>query len=184
MKWTPVSIHEVVAEFLKSERDTAAGFIQSAMTSIIDNPDLTNSLQNHLRLKLLFIIRRWIVGEIPLDTIWYEVQNLTDQELNELHVIARCGWDDPGDRNELRKVAMRKPEKLISGPIDWRRPVLWGHSKDGPFTIIEGNHRLIAYASNSSTSGLKISALVGLSPTPCTYHIHDPADVIARDLWK
>jgi hypothetical protein len=183
MSWTPVTIHVVVAEFLQSERHNVAGFIHSALISVIDHPDLTNPLQNHFRLKLLYTIRRWIFGEIPPDTEWYEVQNLTEDELDELHVIARCGWDDPGDRNELRKVAARKPDTLTTRPAEWPRPILWGHSKAGPFTIIEGNHRLVSYASTSSAAGLKIPALIGLSPTPCHYHIDDAGDVITRDLW-
>jgi hypothetical protein len=181
--WTPVTIHMVVAEFLRSERKR---FERSdpAFVAAIDHPDLTDAQQNRLRLYLLYYVRRWVFGEIPPDTEWYDVQNLTADELDELRVIARCGWDDPSDRNELRKVAARKPDALKSPPTEWPYPILWGHSKAGPFTIIEGNHRLAAYTSTSSASGLSIPVLIGLSPTPCHYHIDDPGGVITYEFWQ
>jgi hypothetical protein len=42
--------------------------------------------------------------EIPPDTKWYEVHNLTDQELTELHVVNFHTFNDPADQNELMKV--------------------------------------------------------------------------------
>jgi hypothetical protein len=56
------------------------------------------------------MIRAPFIGELPADTRWYEVDNLTDEDRPELHVVARCGWDDPSgqDKNELFKVAARR----------------------------------------------------------------------------
>jgi hypothetical protein len=42
-----------------------------------------------MRWRLLHAIRRHLIGELPSETQWHEVRDLTDNELSELHVIAR-----------------------------------------------------------------------------------------------
>src|SRR5271155_4083385 len=179
MTWKRVTVHMVVAEFLQAEAFRCNGPLPAQITS----PNITDPSENHMRLRWLHQIRRWIIGEIPPDTRWFEVHDLTDNELAELHVIARCGWDAPGqDNNELLRVAVRKPHHLK--PLtEWKRPILWGHVERGPFTIIDGNNRLTGYAS-SNLRGIAIPVLVGLSPTPCYWHIFDQCGVVAQDLWK
>jgi hypothetical protein len=184
MEWNRVSVHEVVAEFLRGERFKFERLLPSAEMALIDTPNISDPRENHARLRYLYCSRGSLIGEIPPDTRWYEVRNLTGEELSELHVIARCGWDHSGDKNELFRVALRRPSVLTSQPSSWARPILWGHAKAGPFTVLEGNNRLIAYASQAQQPPLMIPALVGLSPTPCCFHIFDPPDVIANDLWK
>jgi hypothetical protein len=179
-----VSVHEVVAEFLRGERHRFEHSLPSAEMALIDSPNISDPRENHARLRYLYCSRGHLIGEIPPDTQWYEVRNLTAEGLSELHVIARCGWDHSGDRNELLRVVLRRPSALTSQPSSWARPILWGHEKAGPFTILEGNNRLVAFASQGQQSALMIPALVGLSPTPCCFHIFDPPDVIANDLWK
>jgi hypothetical protein len=184
MKWTRVTVHNVVAEFLQSERWKPAGVLAPQCMNAVDTPNTSDPVENHLRLRLLYYFRCFLFAEIPPDTEWFEVRYLTDNELNQLRVVGRCSWDDRADQNELAKVAARRPEKLNSPPTSWGRLILWGHDRQGPFTILEGNHRLVAYASTSPLPGLSIAVLVGLSPTPCFFHILDPPRVIANDLWK
>jgi hypothetical protein len=185
MAWSRVNVHEVVAEFLRGERHRFEQILSpAAMASLIDSPNIRDPYANHNRFRYLLLSRRYLIGEIPPDTRWYEVRNLTDNELSELHVIARCGWDHADDRNELPRVALRRPSTLTDQPGSWARPILWGHKRAGPFTILEGNNRLTAYVSQGRQSGLMIPTLVGLSPTPCCFHIFDPPNVVANDLWK
>src|SRR5579884_657710 len=74
------------------------------------------------------------------DTRWFFVEFLRSSHLDELRAMGRCGWDDPSDLNELRKVAIRWNEQLTV-PQHWNPPpVLWGHTMKGPFTILDGNH--------------------------------------------
>jgi hypothetical protein len=181
--WQRVSIHDVVAEFLKAERFKFP-LLRPSQLAHIDNADTTDPETNHQRLRWLLEIRRLLVGEIPPDTVWFEVATLTNEELNELHVIKRCGWDSPDDENELRLVARRKPVAAWKHPADWRKPILWGHQESGPFTIIDGNNRLVAYATSQHQIPLSIPVLVGLSPTPCGFHFSDPGIFVANDLWK
>jgi len=181
-QWKPVSAHEVIAEYLASEPHKLNG-IPSFIQGIVNSPNLTDSAENHLRLRLLYHLRCFILAEIPPDVAWYEVATLTDDELPELYVIPHCGWDDPGGSHELVKVACRRPQTLRSNPSTWRRPILFGHTRSGPFTILEGNNRFTAYVSDGG-SGLHVQAFVGLSPTPCYWHQPDSVRPIAGSLWK
>jgi hypothetical protein len=134
--------------------------------------------------------RNVFLVEIPPDTKWYEVRNLTDEDLNELHVVNYHDFNDPKDQNELVKVVARKAaveqkrqEKIEARgpPTDWDPPILWGHTKAGPFTIIEGNKRLIAYAASGQT-GMDVPVLIGLSPMRCHWHTLDNATFLMYDL--
>jgi hypothetical protein len=181
----PTSVHDVVAEFLLNELHKVVQLsLDQHMMGVVENPNTKNPDDNHLRLRILTYLRGSLVGEIPPDTRWFEVHSLSKGDLAELRVIARCGWDDPADQNELIKVAKRKPEPLSAAPAAWRKPILWGHDQTGPFTILEGNHRLVAYAAADDPPDLCIPVIVGLSPTPCFFHMPDPPHFIANDLWK
>lgn len=184
-QWTRVSIHHVVLAWLRAERDTRlVSLIAGNLPQILLNPgldallnkaDLNDLVQNHARLRMLYLYRNVFVVEIPPDTEWYELRNLTDAEIDELYVINLPEWNDPGDRNELRKVAARKPQPLRAPPAQWESPILWAHDRSGPFTIIEGTNRLTAYVS-AGQSGLDIPVYVGLSPMAFYFNINDQCD--------
>jgi hypothetical protein len=92
MIWKRVAVHQVVAEFLRSEPHHLARALSptsvARLMPMITSPNTTDPMENHARLRLLHLIRRQLIGEIPPDTRWYEVRNLTDNELPELHAIA------------------------------------------------------------------------------------------------
>ncbi len=181
MVWTEISIHHVVSEWLRAERDTRFNFYE-AWLPIIDNPNLNDPLENHKRLRLFYIPRGRYMIEFPPDTKWYEVQSLTDKELDELYVSARHNdkWDKAG--NKLDRVAAVEQWSLTAPPAAWGRIILWGHDKTGPFSIIEGCHRMLAYA-YAPQPPLNISAYVGLSPSFCFWHFADPAFKLGNDLY-
>jgi len=129
------------------------------------------------------MIRAAYFVEIPPDTEWYEVDALTDAELSELHAVRHQDWIDQADRNELSKVAARKRLPLRLQPSNWFPPILWGHDRSGPFTILEGNKRLTAYAGSGQT-GLRIPVYVGLSSLACVFHFPDNCQVLMQDLAK
>jgi hypothetical protein len=185
--WIPATVHHVVSEFLLNERQTNFADIPQDLIpwgmAVIDAPNLNNPQENHMRLRAFYNRRAPFFVEIPTDTQWYEVRNLTDNELDDLHVVAHPAFTSTADRNELRQVAARLPEPLMTPPKKWKRPILWGHEMSGPFSIFEGNHRLIAYASLIPPPGLDIPVFVGLSPTPCHWHIHDAVASLAQHLW-
>jgi hypothetical protein len=200
-EWSAVSIHNVVLAWLRAERPTVMAMAAqrlpeqlwtSGLAALLDQADLNDAEGNRARLRLLSMYRNVFMVEIPPDTEWYEVRSLTDDELQELHVVNYQTFNDPADKNELMKVAARKASveqkingkiELRSSPANWEPPILWGHSRDGPFTIIEGNKRLIAYAA-SGESGINIPVLIGLSRMRCCWHILDDATFLMQDLIR
>jgi hypothetical protein len=194
--WVPISVHEMVATFLQAERDKLtierycrADNIKSRKQDmvLINRPNLGNAIENHRRLRLLNMIRAPLLAEIPIDTQWYKVSNLEDKDLADLHVIARCGWDDKKqrDNNELLHVARRRiAQKLQMPTVKWSAPILWGHVKKGPFTIIEGNNRLTSYAAAPDLPPLNIPVIIGLSKTPFYFHIFDQPKFLVNDFWR
>jgi hypothetical protein len=184
MKWAPVSIHKVILTWLRSERGTNARSSSAfpmplwslGLSRLLDQPNLDDPEENRARLRLFYLTGRWLgfFVEIPPDTEWYEVHNLTDHELGELHVVNYADWNDPGDKNELAKVAARKQIALREPPSSWEPPILWGHNNAGPFTIIEGNNRLTAYAA-SGQSGLNRPV-----PMQCVWHVLDNCEFLMR----
>jgi hypothetical protein len=190
--WTPIPVHRVILAWLRAERRTyvaarLAAFPQAVwmpgVAKLLDQADLESADENRARLRLLYLIRNIFFTEIPLDTQWYEVEYLTDSELsNEVHAVSHADWNDPRDRNELPKLAARKQIELRAPPDTWDTPIVWGHNRDGPFTVLEGNKRLTAYVS-SGQKGIKIPVFVGLSAIHCMWHIFDQYDtVLAADL--
>ncbi len=100
------------------------------------------------------------------------------------NLLDRPNLNDPDEnraKNELPKVAARKKLPLRVAPSSWERPILWGHDRNGPFTIIEGNNRLTAYAA-SGQSGLNIPAFIGLSTMRCVWHLSDNSGFLMQDL--
>jgi hypothetical protein len=135
-EWNTITIHRVISEFLRAERDNFAP-IHPPWTPLINSPNLDDPLENNKRLRLFYIKRSIFWIEIPLDTIWYEVNSLTANELDELYVSAKHNpvWDGAG--NKLDRVAAVEKIPLHTPPEAWGRVILWGHNKDGPFSIIE-----------------------------------------------
>ncbi len=173
--WKEVTINHVIHAFLQGEFDDCIkcfGPLASGNRALIDNPDFTNESQNSKR-TMLISFRAPLLLRIPCSTTWYKVCSLEEFHLDELLVIGRCGWDDNNDRNEILNVARRKKLMINSYPSEWSTPILWGHAKEGPFTIIDGNHRLVAYAYLNQRPKISIPVYVGLSDDLCVWHLPD-----------
>lgn len=173
--WEAASFHRMVLEFLRGERDRAsAGPIRFPAT-LIDEANLDHRSENAARLAILNCIRFAIIGEVPPDTSWFVVSFLRARHLSELRAIGHADWIDSRDNNELPRVATRTPFQLTADPRTWALPILWGHSKSGPLTILEGNHRLAAYARSvpEGAGGFELRIIVGLSPSACWWHLED-----------
>lgn len=186
--WTTVSVHEVHLAFLQSEREAFSRLLDPAGLQLIDGPDLTNREQNALRMRLLYARRAPVLGEIPPDTTWHRVEFLRDAHVGELRVI-RCGeWIDeehaPVDDRTLARISAWRPAELEGSPGQWNHLILWGHNTEGPFTILEGNHRLIAYSSEAERPPFALPVYVGISESNCAYHEGDAFIALLRDYWK
>src|SRR5579871_2188623 len=173
-QWAATTIHAPLLVFLKAEWDKWARMTRFVNRDLVSQPNLNDDAENHLRACLISAVRGPLLQQLPQDTQWFEVKWLRHEHLDELRVVGRCGWDDVNDENELLKVAARKPQKMLKETASWDPPILWGHSKAGPFTILEGNNRLTSYASSAGTRDLQVLCYVGLSPNPCVWHLADP----------
>jgi hypothetical protein len=176
MKRRPITIHHVVLEFLRGERTKIK--LPQGMP-LVDGPNLSDPVENHQRLRLLYhnqnLGRAIFMVEIPTDKCWWEVHGLTENELDELYVSARHNkhWNVGGYK--LNNVAAAVQEPLTSTPSSWAgRIILWGHDWKGPFTIMEGNHRMLAYAAAKTRPALNLDVYVGISPSFCFWHCDDP----------
>jgi hypothetical protein len=182
MVWNKISIHNVVSEFLRGERNNFSFY--PPWTTVIDNPNLDDPVENHKRLRLFYIKRGKFMVEIPPDTQWWEVASLSENELDELYLSAR--HTQPWSGKKLAAAASAFGEPLTSQPREWPgRIILWGHDRKGPFSIIEGNHRMLAYACAAiPRPPLNIPVYVGLSSSYCWWHYADPPIWLGHDLYK
>jgi hypothetical protein len=133
-------------------------------------------------------MRAQLLGEIPPDTRWHCVRSVRlSDHIDELRVIRSADWIDknaaPGDDRRLSRVAAWRAKQMTDAPHQWAPPILWGHSRRGPFTIIEGNNRLTALAHNEPNSSVPIMTYIGLSDVPCFWHEDDRMIPLLYDLW-
>jgi hypothetical protein len=179
--WNGVSFHSVVRDFLLAERDKLAE-LYPPWLPLVDAPNLSEALENQRRLRLLYLRRLMFTVEIPSDTVWFETR-LTQDDMGQLYVSARHNrrWDAAG--NLLGQVEQVERLEFKALPHRWKRIILWGHERAGPFTILEGNHRLLVYA-YSNPPPLDIMVYVGLSSSHCFWHRLDPTERVGADLIK
>jgi hypothetical protein len=171
--WRRVDNSEACLAFLLAEWDKEAGRTAWYDKALIENPDLADPTQNAIRRLILGSWRAPLLDKIPVDTTWFRVDSLREAHLHQLFVIGSDDWRDPEDHNELLQVGRRRGEPLDRPPSDWHAPLLWGHGRSGPFTILEGNNRLVNYAATRERPPLEITCFIGLSPSPCVWHEPD-----------
>jgi hypothetical protein len=186
-RWRAVRDHHVHLAFLRAEWHHLRR-VPGADERLVTTPDLKDPVQNRRRRELLWLRRGPLLEHVPCSTKWYEVEFLEERHLQRLLVIGRCpppSWDAPGvHKNELEAVTRRcaaagvfpdgKPLALTQAPAGWDPPILWGHRWSGPLTILEGNHRLIAYKASAEPKQLCVRTFVGLSRDYCYWHLPDP----------
>lgn len=177
--WKEVTVNEMHLAFVQAEASKCLDLLQylspaahPRFQKAVNDPDPVSPLENADRAWLLYSVRHNIVCEIPSDTKWFQT-TLVYSDLHLLRVIGSLEWDFPGCDFELLKVAQQKPIPITSAnPSEWYAPILWGNDKAGPFTIIEGNHRLTAFAGegNSQKRPDYVSVVIGVSSSPYLWH--------------
>jgi hypothetical protein len=66
-RWKRTSVYVFVLEFIRAEPDSPQ---YQPWLPIIDNPNLDDTLENHKRLRLLYLKRAPFIIEIPTDAEW------------------------------------------------------------------------------------------------------------------
>ncbi len=215
-----VSEDEVIAEFLKTDfTDSAFEEYHETLRGLVTTPHLDDPRENARRRALLFIRHFALWRELPAGTEWFEVEIRT-ADLAQIRVFPRAQWRKlaRGDFN-ITRIAERlrrfrshnvseaaflsKIAALRDGlrqDVDPGAVLLIGLNESEPFTVLDGNHRLVAAILKSPETVLRFRFLCGLSPrmTECcwyrtnvatlfrygtnllTHVVHDPAAELAR----
>jgi O-antigen/teichoic acid export membrane protein len=173
---------EAIAEFLKSDfHHVAYGEYRATLRSMVGSPDCSNAAENAQRRALLFLRHLALWKELPHDTLWYDVA-VREAQLAQLRVFPRAQWTRMGARSFtvpevvacMRERIQNCPDdpfaaKIASmsravgrGEIPAVSVIMIGRPDAGPFSVIDGNHRLIAAALAGRLDRLRF--LCGVSP--------------------
>ena len=172
-------------EFLKAEwyKD---GFnpVREKYNEIVVNGDLTNGEQNRMRKWLLRKARFIIFQGIPSDTVWSLCEIDADQ-FCELRIIREINWENTfRPAKKLKDVAVKIQAGITDSRIDLgliekikqnigkhdfeEKIICISSGLDGPFTLIEGNHRAVAFQLKCLETGdkshLPEEVIAGISP--------------------
>ncbi len=210
---------EVIAEFLRTDFSSPEFELYQSLARLVTDPDLEDSAQNELRRALFYIRHGALWRELPQDTRWFEVA-IRRKDLARTYVFPRAHWrrlaagnfaltevvqhirTEPSKNiaDEAFRAKMRSLRSLIDQNAELGAILLIGQNEKGPFTILDGNHRMAAAMLLSSDAAQRFRVFCGLSSrmdrccwyetnftTLCRYatnllkHLaHDPKDEVAR----
>jgi hypothetical protein len=187
-----VSEDEVVAEFLKNDfHNPEFKDYQSVVADVVATPNLDDASENALRRALLFIRHGTLWRELPKETEWFEVE-VGGRDLQQIRVFPRAQWrklargnfaiteivrsiadrsqdDVAGDAflAKIRRLRHQLSQRALTGAI-----LLIGLEDKGPFTILDGNHRMVAATLISPDAVNTFRFFCGLSPRmdKCCWH--------------
>lgn len=159
--------------------------VRERFDRLITRPDITNCQENLLRKELLWKWRYPLLGRLPLEIEWQTI-SLDIDEFENLLVIREIGWENTfGIGKNLREVAQAIKDNVedkggvrfdivedIKGNIGKyefnEKLILIASGLQPPLTIVEGNHRAVAFELKSIESGetkhIPTEFLLGVSP--------------------
>jgi O-antigen/teichoic acid export membrane protein len=179
-----VSENEVISEFLKNDfQSPVFEEYREALDPLVTSPNLNSASENARRRALLFMRHGPLWRELPDGTEWFELE-LRPADLERIRVFPRAQWRKlaQGDFSMSRvlwsftsghcyEVADKTFLTKILDLSDWVSQsaevgavLLIGVTENGPLTILDGNHRLVAAALNSPDAMKKFRLLCGFSP--------------------
>ncbi len=180
----PATEDEVIAEFLKNDfHSPVFKQYQSALQDLVAEPDLRHDGQNRVRRALFNVRHRALWKELPTDTEWFEAE-IEMKDLDRFRVFPRAQWrkfalGDFGLTQVAQRIVDDRYRERGSGAflakIDDLRDhlkqetvggavLLIGENEGGPFTILDGNHRLVAALLTSAQALRRFRFYCGLSP--------------------
>ncbi len=180
----PVSEDEVIAEFLRSDfHNVEFAEYQEMFASLVATPDCNDPHENAKRRALFFIRHGSLWRELPKGTEWFEV-GLRPADLRQIRVFPRAQWrklahGDFGITEVIRSIDRGRCQQVgeESFFVKIQRLKAWleregdpgvilliGMDARGPFTILDGNHRLVAATLSSPEMVKRVRFFCGLSP--------------------
>ena len=178
-----ISENEVVAEVLQSDFQCPEfNEYHEAVASLVDAPDLQNEEENRVRRALLFLRHGALWRELPKTTEWFEAE-IRSADLHRIRVFPRAHWrklalgdftitqvvqrivaegyHDEGFRAKIEDLRnhLEYDSTAVAGAV-----LLIGESESGPFTVLDGNHRLLAAMLATPEAVDRLRFFCGLSP--------------------
>jgi O-antigen/teichoic acid export membrane protein len=188
-----LSEEEVMAEFLKSEfHHPEFDDYRQEFEALVKNPDLGSPRENAVRQALLFLRRGTMWRELPSDTKWFEIV-VTARELDRIRFFPRAQWRRVAEGSfylndvigHLRaRLENSAEDRFVSNlrflgasiGTDIVNPtvLLIGIDREGPLTILDGNHRIASALLAQPLAALSYFRFIcGFSPMMircCWYH--------------
>jgi O-antigen/teichoic acid export membrane protein len=178
-----LSEDEVIAGFLKSDFESPEfRDYQESMRELVNDPDLGNSGDNSKRRALLFLRHLSLWKQIPVNTKWYEME-VNETNLGQIRAFPRAHWrrlargnvsiTEVAETVRTRKHLVDLPfllkivsmgDRLRLGDPGFSAVILIGLNESERFTILDGNHRLVAAMLSSPQALNKLRFICGLSP--------------------
>src|SRR5579872_3245832 len=188
----PISEHQVISEFLRSEfHHPEFEEYRSEFEQIVNTPNFDNERENALRRALLFLRRGAMWRELPENTEWFKIE-LDRSELDRIRFFPRAQWRRVAQGSfyltdmveclrsksqesqkdlffeKLRRLHIPVREGLVNPTV-----LLIGVDAQSPLTIIDGNHRMAAAMLSQPPAALDgFQFICGLSPsmTRCCWY--------------
>lgn len=154
------------AEWYKGDYDEVRSIIDP---TLLVSPNFDGGSQNTIREKLLYATRSSLLDRLPADTNWHIIR-LSSEEFSSLFVIRESGWEQSfgqhakvggvskqllaGKRSDNPSTDKMHAIKASIGGHDFSdKLTLIATNVNGPYTIIDGNHRAIAFRLHADTTG-------------------------------
>ncbi|OOZ37973.1 hypothetical protein [Solemya elarraichensis gill symbiont] len=166
-----ISANSFVADFLRSEwYKHFYDNVRSQFDEIVTNPDVNDAKQNYIRRHLLWRLRFPLLREIPRDIEW-QIIDVSNDEFADLKIIRESGWGKVFGPN---KTLVQAADMFVSGLPEGHginfdkvneirksigslgfsnKLICIATDPDSPRTIIEGNHRGLAFQIHRIESG-------------------------------
>ena len=175
---------EVIGEFLRNDLENSQlAEYQDTVRSLVTAPDYNDAAENAKRRALLFIPHGSLWRQLPKGTEWFEVQ-VSAADLLHLRVFPRAQWrrlarGDYALGDIALRIAGRISSEAAAGGFfskirdlrNWLRQesdlgavLLIGTDWHRPFTILDGNHRLVAAILTTPETAQRFRFFCGLSP--------------------
>jgi O-antigen/teichoic acid export membrane protein len=183
-KLRAVSEDEVMSEFLKSDfQNPDFEDYRETLAALVNKPNINDPVENAKRRALLFIRHGSLWRVLPEDTQWFEV-TLRPADFERIRVFPRAHWrklakGDFAITDVVRQIESGRchnvvEEEILSKILDIRNwleqdidagaVLLIGMTDRGPFTVLDGNHRLAASLLASTEPSKRFRVYCGLSP--------------------
>jgi hypothetical protein len=181
-----LSLEAMEAEFLKTEwYKDFYNPMREKYNAIVTAPDLSSSVHSQVIKSLLWQWRSPVLSRIPKDIKWY-LSELEGNDFGDLLIMRELSWYETfGNAKKLKDVA----KSIFSGKIQSKgvnfekikaikenigthnfheKIIVISSNPQGPYSILEGNHRAVAFQLKVEESGdkshLPKEVIVGESP--------------------